>query len=95
MWVAGAFFGIIYRSAVISEEAASGKCSPDELKRLHISLGINHSMVEDPALFLALGISLFWKVVPRFIASAVAVHVYRLVATVVAKFSAERKTAPA
>ncbi len=95
MWVAGAFFGIIYGSAVISEEAASGRCSKEELKRLHISLGINHSMVEDPALFLALGINLFWTVVPRFIASAMAVHAYRLIVALVARVRAQRQTAPA
>lgn len=94
MWVAGAFFGIIYGSAVISEEASSGRCSGEELKRLHISLGINHSMVEDPALFLALGISLFWTIVPRFIASAVAVHTYRLAVMLATRVKAERHSAP-
>ncbi|MBN1856342.1 MAG: nucleoside recognition domain-containing protein [Dehalococcoidia bacterium] len=78
IWVAGTFFGLIYGSAVIMEEAASGKYSKDELERLHISLGIQHSVVEDPALFLALGISLFWTIVPRFFAAALAVNLYRL-----------------
>jgi len=78
MWVAGVFFGIIYGSAVITEEAASGRCTPDELKRLHMHLGINHSTVEDPALFLALGISVFWTIVPRLVAAAVVVNLYNL-----------------
>jgi hypothetical protein len=86
MWVAGAFFGLIYGSAVIMEEAASGRFAEDELERLHISLGINHSMVEDPALFLALGIGLFWTVVPRFIAAAAAVQLYRLVGAARSRF---------
>ena len=94
MWVAGAFFGIVYGSAVICEEAASGQCSREELKRLHISLGINHSMVEDPALFLALGISLFWTVIPRILAAAAAVHLYRIVSAA-ARARAERRAAPA
>lgn len=78
MWVAGTFFGIIYGSALIVEESTSGRYTPDELKRLHIALGLNHSIVEDPALFLAAGIGLFWTVVPRFVASIAAVHLYRL-----------------
>jgi len=86
MWVAGAFFGLIYGSAVIMEEAASGRVAGDELERLHISLGINHSMVEDPALFLALGISVFWTLVPRFLAAAIAVHLYRLVGAARSRF---------
>ena len=79
MWVAGVFFGIIYGAAVITEEAESGRCTPDELRRLHMHLGINHSTIEDPALFLALGISLFWTIVPRLIAAAVVVNLYNLV----------------
>jgi len=78
MWVAGTFFGIIYGSALIVEESTSGRYTPDELKRLHIALGLNHSIVEDPALFLAAGIGLFWTVVPRFLAAMAAVHLYRL-----------------
>ncbi|MCK5585277.1 hypothetical protein KAJ02_04330, partial [Candidatus Bipolaricaulota bacterium] len=81
VWVAGTFFGLIYGSAVIMEESSSGKYSKAELERLHISLGINHSIVEDPALFLALGVGLFWSLVPRIIAAAVAVQLYRLVDT--------------
>jgi hypothetical protein len=78
MWVAGTFFGIIYGSALIVEESTSGRYSQDELRRLHIALGLNHSIVEDPALFLAAGIGLFWTVVPRLVAAVAAVHLYRL-----------------
>jgi hypothetical protein len=78
MWVTGAFFGIVYGAAVIVDEANSGRFAQDELQRLHISLGISHSMVEDPALFLALGVGLQWSVIPRLLASALVVHAYRL-----------------
>ena len=78
MWVTGAFFGIIYGSAVIVEESQSGRFTEDELKRLHISLGVGHSMIEDPALFLALGVGLQWTLAPRLLAAALAVHLYRL-----------------
>ncbi len=81
MWVAGTFFGIIYGSALIVEESTSGRYAPDEVKRLHIALGLNHSIVEDPAMFLAAGIGLFWTVVPRFLAAIAAVHLYRLYRT--------------
>ncbi len=79
MWVTGVFFGIVYGSAVIVEEAGSGRFSGDELKRLHISLGLCHSMVEDPALFLALGVGFQWTVLPRLATAAVAVQLYGLV----------------
>lgn len=78
MWVAGAAFGLVYGAAVIREEANKGHLSRKELEPLHISLGINHSMVEDPALLLAFGISPFWSLVPRLLMAALTVHAYRL-----------------
>ncbi|MFW6149925.1 MAG: iron transporter [Chloroflexota bacterium] len=78
MWIAGAMFGLVYGAAVIREEAQRGHLSKEELERLHISLGINHSMIEDPALLLAFGVSVYWSVVPRLITAALATHLYRL-----------------
>ena len=49
-----------------------------DTERLHVSIGINHSMVEDPALFLALGIGGFWIWVPKLVAAAVAEDALRL-----------------
>ena len=88
MWVTGTFFGLIYGSAVIVEESTSGRFSEDELTRLHISLGMSHSLVEDPALFLALGIGLQWTVVPRLLAAASSVHAYRLARSLSIRFRA-------
>jgi len=77
MWITGAGFGLLYGSAVIIEEARKGTLTKEELEHLHISIGINHSMVEEPILFLALGVNPLWLLIPRFIIAAIAVHVYR------------------
>jgi len=45
-------------------------------ERLHISIGTNHSMVEEPALWLALGLNSFWLWVPRLITAVAAVQIY-------------------
>jgi len=78
LWVTAAVFGLMLGGAVIVEEARKGALTREELERLHISIGINHSMVEDPALFLALGLSGFWLWVPKLVAGMVAVQVYRV-----------------
>lgn len=36
------------------------------------------SMVEDPALFLSLGLGAFWLCIPRFITAIIAVHLFDL-----------------
>jgi len=77
MCVSAIIFGLGYSGALIVEEARSGLLTKEELEPLHISIGINHSMVEDPALLGALGLNIFWLWVPKFIAAIVAVHTYR------------------
>lgn len=78
LWLTATVFGVAYGGAVIVEEVKEEKFTKKELERLHLSIGINHSMVEDPVLFLALGISAFWLWVPRFITAVVAVRLFDL-----------------
>jgi len=82
MWIAATVFGLVYGGAVITEEAKNESLTKEELEYLHISIGINHSMVEDPALFLALGLNVFWLMVPRFVTAAIAVHLCRAIRAV-------------
>lgn len=76
LWLTAVTFGLTYGAAVIVKEAKEGNLSKDELERLHISIGINHSMIEDPVLFLSLGLGLFWMCVPRLAAAIIAVHLF-------------------
>jgi len=78
LWITAAVFGIAYGAAVIVEEAKEGNFDRQELEKLHISIGINHSMVEDPALFLTLGLNAFWLWVPRLLTAVLAVHLFTL-----------------
>lgn len=76
MWFTAAIFGLTYGAAVIVEETKEGNFSKDELERLQLSIGINHAMIEDPALFLTLGLSPFWLWVPRLAAAVIAVQLF-------------------
>ncbi len=79
LWITAVLFGVMYGGAVIIEEAGRAGLSKDELEDLNISIGINHSMVEDPALYLALGLNAFWLWIPRLVTAIVAVQAYRAV----------------
>ena len=76
LWLTAVTFGLTYGAAVIVEETKEGNLSKDELERLHISIGINHSMIEDPVLFLSLGLGIFWMCVPRLAAAIIAVQLF-------------------
>jgi len=78
LWITAAVFGIAYGAVVIVEEAKERNFDRQELEKLHISIGINHSMVEDPTLFLTLGLNAFWLWVPRLLTAVLAVHLFAL-----------------
>ncbi|MFH2090787.1 MAG: iron transporter [Pseudomonadota bacterium] len=76
LWLTAVVFGLAYGSAVIVEETRTNEYEKDELTRLHLSIGINHSIIEDPALFLPLGLPVFWLWIPRIIAAMMAVWLH-------------------
>jgi spore maturation protein SpmB len=78
IWLTAALFGISYGSAVIVEETNRGGFSRKTLEKLHVSIGINHAVVEDPALFLPLGVGAFWLWIPRLITAIVAARLFDL-----------------
>jgi hypothetical protein len=78
-YVAGIIFGLMYGAAVIIEESKKENTDRQELKYLHASLGINHSMIEDPILFALLGVNLLWLWIPRLIMAVAVVQGYRLI----------------
>ena len=79
LWVTSAIFGLMYGGAITIDKARDETFNKEELERLHISIGINHSMIEDPALFLALTLNPFWLWVPHLVMAIIAVQVYRIV----------------
>lgn len=78
LWLTAAVFGLSYGAAVIVEEAREGDFEKEEIEGLQLSIGINHALIEDPAIFLALGIPAVWLWGPRLVAALVAVYLYRL-----------------
>ena len=78
LWLTAVIFGVAYGGAVIVEEVKAGHLTKEELEELHLSIGINHALVEDPSLFLSLGLSPFWLWVPRVIIAILAERVLTL-----------------
>jgi len=77
LWMTAVVFGLSYGGAVIVEEAKNGRLSKEDLELLHLSIGMNHSLVEDPPLFMALGVNPFWLYIPRLLMAIVIVRLVR------------------
>lgn len=78
LWMTAVIFGLSYGGAVIVEEARQGHLTREDLETLHLSIGMNHSMVEDPSYFIALGLHPLWLYLPRLAAAILTVWLIRL-----------------
>jgi Fe2+ transport system protein B len=76
LWLTAVLFGLAFGAAVIVEETKRGRFEQALLDRLHLSIGINHSLIEDPVLFLPFGIHPFWLWIPRLVCAMVATWLY-------------------
>lgn len=75
LWVVGQTLGLTYGSGILIEELNKGEITKSEAKRLNYHLAINHSQLEDPMLFVAVGASFFWVSLPRYIFSILVVWI--------------------
>lgn len=78
LWLTSSFIGLAYGGAMIVQEVKTNQFSESSIRRLHFSAGINHAIIEEPLMFLPLGIHPVMLWVPRLVAAAVVVHLLRL-----------------
>lgn len=57
--LAGLIFGLLYGAGIIIEELKSARLRRREVWLLNLFLGMSHAVVEDTAIFLALGANLW------------------------------------
>jgi hypothetical protein len=74
LWMTAVVFGLAYGSAVIVEETRAHAYDRESLIRLHLSIGVNHAIIEDPILFLPLGLPAFWLWIPRLLAAMIVTY---------------------
>lgn len=67
LWIVANTLGLAYGGMIMSQELAKGDISLRDAHVLNTSIAMNHSMVEDSLLFMALGIAVWWVIVPRLI----------------------------
>ncbi|HQB78773.1 MAG TPA: nucleoside recognition protein, partial [Tenuifilaceae bacterium] len=71
LWIVANTLGLAYGSAVMVEEVEAGKLSRTDADLLNFHIAISHSNLEDLLLFAAIGVSIWWMLIPRlFIAIA-------------------------
>jgi hypothetical protein len=69
--------GLTYGSAIIIEQVQEGKIDVKDVRNLNNHLAISHSLLEDTAIWVVVGVPLFWVTVPRVALAIVVVWVVR------------------
>ncbi len=73
----GMLFGIVYGGGALIALARTGAVKPAEARPVGLFLGLCHSVIEDPLLFIAIGGSWVWLLVIRFLLSVLLMPVVR------------------
>lgn len=77
-WVVANTLGLAYGSAVMINQVKENKMNKKQADLLNHHISLSHSQLEDPLLFLTLGYSLFWLIIPRITIALVAVWLRKL-----------------
>ncbi|NIO74315.1 MAG: hypothetical protein GTN69_00105, partial [Armatimonadetes bacterium] len=76
----GLIFGIVYGAGALIALGRAGAVKPADARTVGIFLGICHSMLEDPLLFIAIGGHWFWLIVVRFLLAVILTPLLRRLA---------------
>jgi hypothetical protein len=91
LWFVAQTLGLAYGSAVMIEAFERNDISPAEADMLNYHVAINHSLLEDTLLFVAIGVPVVWITLPRIVLAAGVVWMVRMVRAFV-KFRKSRLT---
>lgn len=78
MWIAANLLGLAYGAAIMIEEVQSERITREDADLLNYHIAISHSNLEDLLLYAAIGVSVWWLLIPRLVLAMVAVWGRRL-----------------
>lgn len=78
LWVISQIVGLTYGSAIMTEAVDKNQITAQNAKLLNYHIAINHSLLEDTLLFVAIGVPAMWMIGPRFIIAIIVVWSIRI-----------------
>ena len=79
LWVVANTLGLAYGAGVILDHVGRGHLTPHQADLLNRHIAISHSLLEDTLLFVAIGVSAWWIVIPRVVLAGIVVWLKRLI----------------
>ena len=68
-WFIVVFFGLIYGSSVLIDSKQRMKPSPTKETAFHLSISTSHALIQETAIFAAIGTPILWLLLPRILYS--------------------------
>lgn len=78
-WLVANVIGLIYGAGILITANENNLLEKEEIGRLNISICSMHSIIQETANFLALGVNILILIIPRFITAVFSVWIYRIV----------------
>ena len=79
LWLVAQIVGLTYGAGIMAQEIEESGANREELHRLNLHISVNHSLIEDTAIFCMLGVAWYFLVIPRLIFAIIIVQTYNLV----------------
>ena len=79
LWLVAQIVGLTYGAGIMAQEIEESSADREELHRINLHISVNHSLIEDTAIFCMLGVAWYFLVIPRLIFAIIIVQTYNLV----------------
>lgn len=78
-WLIANVIGLIYGAGILITANENKDLEKEEISKLNVSICSMHSIIQETANFLVLGVSILVLIVPRFITAVASIWVYNMV----------------
>lgn len=79
LWLVAQIVGLTYGAGIMAQEIEESGADREELHRINLHICVNHSLIEDTAIFCMLGVAWYFLIVPRLIFAIIIVQTYNLI----------------
>ena len=79
LWLVAQIVGLTYGAGIMAQEIEESGANREELHRLNLHISVNHSLIEDTAIFCMLGVAWYFLVIPRLIFAIIIVNSHNFI----------------
>ena len=79
LWLVAQIVGLTYGAGIMAQEIEESGADREELHRINLHISVNHSLIEDTAIFCMLGVAWYFLVIPRLIFAIIIVNSHNFI----------------